>query len=246
MCPIERKMKYEQIQILLNKINLQVNDLKNAETISVLHIDMVKKNIINLYEEFLDTEDIEEDVREIKVDVAKITKDKLPEFEKEKIIVEDDTIEQKVDEKIEQKSIVDAKEKNDVQSNTMKKFDDLFGGGFFDDELLPSQCQSKQERANDVNSRYGNAQTPTIMDTIVKKVQKPLQACITIGDKFALIKDLFANNVAEYTDTIMALNEAESMNACFQIIAPIQEKYKWNDDSYAALTLLNLLKRRFS
>ncbi|GHV34570.1 hypothetical protein FACS1894180_6480 [Bacteroidia bacterium] len=252
-------MKYENIQILLNQINSQVNDLKNADKISALHIDMVKKTIIDLYEEFLidKREDIE--------NIAKTTVDKeadkpiIPVEEKEEkkeemifipvsteivdIPAEQIDVEEKAEEEVEEREDREEMTKpshSHIMNHFNGLFDDEFGG-----DLLPYQRQPKQEQPNDINSRYSDTQPPTLLEKIATKNKKPIQSCITIGDKYTLIKDLFSNNITEYTDTILALNEAIAFNDCLQILAPIQEKHQWRNDSFAALTLLNLLKRRF-
>jgi len=82
------------------------------------------------------------------------------------------------------------------------------------------------------------------VNTAVKQV-RDLKSSIGINEKFLFINDLFKGNMKEYTDTIVALSDTETLESVHEILAPLKSRYGWRDDSDAYATLIDFLQRRF-
>jgi hypothetical protein len=82
------------------------------------------------------------------------------------------------------------------------------------------------------------------VNTAVKQI-RDLKSSIGINEKFLFINELFKGNMKEYTDTIVMLSDAETLELAHEILVPIKNKYDWRDDSAAYVTLVDFLQRRF-
>lgn len=70
-----------------------------------------------------------------------------------------------------------------------------------------------------------------------------LRKAIGVNDKFLLLRDLFAGDVALYERTIDALNRFEDLDECMIYIV---ENFHWNPDSEGAKMLVELIERKLS
>lgn len=70
-----------------------------------------------------------------------------------------------------------------------------------------------------------------------------LRKAIGVNDKFLLLRDLFAGDVALYERTIDALNRFEDLDECMIFIV---ENFSWNPDSEGAKMLVELIERKLS
>ena len=84
----------------------------------------------------------------------------------------------------------------------------------------------------------------TTVNTAVKQI-RDLKSSIGINEKFLFINELFKGNMKEYTDTIVMLSDAETLELAHEILRPLKGKYEWREDSSAYLTLIDFLQRRF-
>jgi len=82
------------------------------------------------------------------------------------------------------------------------------------------------------------------VNTAVKQV-RDLKLSIGINEKFLFINELFKGNMKEYTDTIVMLSDAETLESAHQILDPFKGRYEWREDSAAYITLVDFLQRRF-
>ena len=82
------------------------------------------------------------------------------------------------------------------------------------------------------------------VNTAVKQV-RDLKSSIGINEKFLFINELFKGNLNEYTDTIVQLSDAQTLDVAHQILTPLKNKYEWREDSAAYITLIDFLQRRF-
>ena len=82
------------------------------------------------------------------------------------------------------------------------------------------------------------------VNTAVKQI-RDLKSAIGINEKFLFINELFKGNMKEYTDTIVLLSDAETLESAHQILTPLKGKYEWREDSSAYVTLIDFLQRRF-
>jgi hypothetical protein len=82
------------------------------------------------------------------------------------------------------------------------------------------------------------------VNTAVKQI-RDLKSSIGINEKFLFINELFKGNMKEYTDTIVMLSDAETLESARHILNPIKSRYEWREDSAAYMTLVDFLQRRF-
>jgi hypothetical protein len=82
------------------------------------------------------------------------------------------------------------------------------------------------------------------VNTAIKQI-RDLKSAIGINEKFLFINELFKGNMKEYTDTIVLLSDAETIELVHEILIPLKAKYVWREDSAAYVTLIDFLQRRF-
>ncbi|MCL2682787.1 MAG: hypothetical protein FWE63_04790 [Bacteroidales bacterium] len=82
------------------------------------------------------------------------------------------------------------------------------------------------------------------VNTAVKQI-RDLKSAIGINEKFLFINELFKGNMKEYTDAIVALSDAETLDLAHEVLIPLKSKYEWREDSAAYITLVDFLQRRF-
>lgn len=70
-----------------------------------------------------------------------------------------------------------------------------------------------------------------------------LRSAIGLNDKFLLLRDLFAGDVALYERTIDILNRFEDLDECMIYIV---ENFRWNPDSEGAKMLVSLIERKLA
>ena len=70
-----------------------------------------------------------------------------------------------------------------------------------------------------------------------------LRSAIGLNDKFLLLRDLFAGDVALYERTIDILNRFEDLDECMIYIV---ENFRWNPDSEGAKMLVSLIGRKLA
>jgi len=84
----------------------------------------------------------------------------------------------------------------------------------------------------------------SVVNTAMKQ-GRDLKSSIGINEKFLFINELFKGNMKEYTDTIVMLSDAETLDFANEILRPLKDKYEWREDSAAYVTLIDFLQRRF-
>ncbi len=72
-----------------------------------------------------------------------------------------------------------------------------------------------------------------------------LRSCIGINEKFLFINELFKGNIKEYSDMLQALDEAQNETEMNEALLPLRQKYSWNEESLAYITLSEIIKKKF-
>lgn len=72
-----------------------------------------------------------------------------------------------------------------------------------------------------------------------------LKMAIGVNEKYLLTRELFGDNVKEYTDAVCRLNEAKDAAAAKAIWQGMARQRAWDEVSLAYATFYDLLKRRF-
>jgi hypothetical protein len=72
-----------------------------------------------------------------------------------------------------------------------------------------------------------------------------IKSSIGINEKFAYLKDLFKNNMAEYNDALDKLNNFENYGEAEDFFQELKAKYSWDPESKSFQGLAELLNRRY-
>ena len=124
----------------------------------------------------------------------------------------------------------------DIPSTNQNPIPDIF-----------SSLQTIADRYKTPDSSLNEAMAMSNVSTVntaVKQI-RDLKSAIGINEKFLFINELFKGNMKEYTDTIVLLSDAETIDAAHEILEPIRARYGWQESSTAYATLVDFLQRRF-
>ncbi|MDE5574746.1 MAG: hypothetical protein K2I87_03420, partial [Bacteroidales bacterium] len=72
-----------------------------------------------------------------------------------------------------------------------------------------------------------------------------LRSCIGINEKFLFINELFKGNIKEYGDMLQALDNAQNETEMNEALLPLRQKYTWNEESLAYITLSEIIRKKF-
>ena len=72
-----------------------------------------------------------------------------------------------------------------------------------------------------------------------------IKSSIGINEKFAYLKDLFKNNMAEYNEALDKLNNFENYGEAEDFFQELKSKYSWDPESKSFQGLAELLNRRY-
>lgn len=72
-----------------------------------------------------------------------------------------------------------------------------------------------------------------------------LRAYIGINEKFLFINELFKGNIKEYGDMLQALDQAQNETEMNEALLPLRQKYTWNEESLAYITLSEIIRKKF-
>jgi len=217
-----------------------------TQTISKM-IETIQEDVAEIKEEIEVVAEIPaEIVAEIPVEVAEIKEEFIAETISETVVepivseIEETpllNIETVVEETVfEQKEEVVFEDNYDDEPPVQNAIPDIF-----------SSLQTIVDRYKTPDSTLNEAMAisnSSTVNTAVKQV-RDLKSSIGINEKFLFINDLFKGNMKEYTDTIVALSDTETLESVHEILAPLKSRYGWRDDSDAYATLIDFLQRRF-
>ena len=107
-------------------------------------------------------------------------------------------------------------------------------------EALPiSQAQ------NSLKSLVDRLKTGKTVNDVHQAPVTDFRSLIGINEKFLFINELFKGNIKEYGDMLQNLDTAENEEEMNIVMQPLAEKYNWNEQSLAYITLSDLLKKKF-
>lgn len=107
-------------------------------------------------------------------------------------------------------------------------------------EILPvSQTQ------NSLKSLVDRLKTNKTVNDVHQAPITDFRSMIGINEKFLFINELFKGNIKEYSDMLQNLDAAENGEEMNIVMQPLAEKYNWNEQTLAYVTLSDLLKKKF-
>jgi len=209
-------------------------------------------------------ETIQEDVAEIKEEievVAEIPAEIVAEIPTEIVEIKEEIIAEPIAETVVEPIVSEIEEtpllniETVVEETVFEQKEEVVFEDNYDDEppvqnSIPdifSSLQTIVDRYKTPDSTLNEAMAisnSSTVNTAVKQV-RDLKSSIGINEKFLFINELFKGNMKEYTDTIVALSDTETLESVHEILAPLKSRYGWRDDSDAYATLIDFLQRRF-
>jgi hypothetical protein len=97
-------------------------------------------------------------------------------------------------------------------------------------------------------SLYDKIAKPAEKTVASQASQNPIsniKSSIGINEKFAYLKDLFKNNMAEYNEALDKLNNFENYGEAEDYFQELKSKYSWDPESKSFQGLAELLNRRY-
>ncbi|MBI1222680.1 MAG: hypothetical protein GC180_08765 [Bacteroidetes bacterium] len=223
----KRNSLHQNITHLLNEINTLNQDMHGRNDLSVLDIDLMRKHVIDLYEQvnqlrLVMKEEVEvEDMVEVEVEIeaAETPVEMAPPIveEIEKPIAESNTEETPSTENVEE-VVQEPIEKIKEPEPKAKK---------------ETSTDSHEEEPNDLASKFSN--TP-ISD---------LKQAISIAKKFEMINSLFGGDVQMYSLAIHHINNLQSGDDAFTYLHQMKQERHWDEEDKNFMELANLVRRRF-
>jgi hypothetical protein len=113
----------------------------------------------------------------------------------------------------------------------------------------PISVDPKKESLFDkAASLYDKIAKPAEKTVATQASQNPIsniKSSIGINEKFAYLKDLFKNNMAEYNEALDKLNNFENYGEAEDYFQELKAKYSWDPESKSFQGLAELLNRRY-
>jgi hypothetical protein len=257
----------------LELINEQAEMLKlHQGDIPQLYIDLLKKNVLKLYESVHKLDHIKqintEDTPEKKVnpvviekvepkktpEVAKISPTETIEIKEKPIIKEEFKAEPKVDiappQAIVEPKIVSEPERRieAVSEQPIVSF------SINKPEEKPISTKPHihpgsdlfTEEVHSIADKFSAQQDPSLGEQMQQNQITNIKSAIGINEKFLFINELFAGNLQDYNQSIDQLNLAKNLSEATSVFNLFQEKFNWDDDNEAVEKLKLTMSRKYS
>ncbi|MBU1014434.1 MAG: hypothetical protein KKG99_15655 [Bacteroidetes bacterium] len=249
---------------LLDLINEQAEMLKTQKgEIPQLYIDLLKKNVLKLYE----TIHILDQIKHLEEDISK-----SGQTNPEKVIksVKEDTIVTQIKE---HEPIVEIKQsepeppKPDIVQNTDPIIKPKLEPAIKDDHEMPvvsfslnrkTESQNEKEVFIHPNSdlfseakknladKLSEGQDPRLADRIQQNKISDIKAAIGINEKFLFINELFAGDLKIYNQSIDKLNLANNYHGAISTFNQFKEQFGWDEKDEVVIKLKTIVNRKYS
>ena len=245
-----RNNTHESIAAFAAQITELNTDLTARKELSVLDIDLLRKHMIDLYEEVNRLRLVMKEVKvkdkvEDKVEIEEArdknpspiaetdpepveapTPEEVPVHEPVKEVpVPEPVKEVPVHEPVKEVPVHEPAEVPNAEETLQKAEAKV--------EADAIKSASNEEEANDLASKFSN--TPI----------NDLKKAISIVKKFEFINALFQGNVEKYAYSIHHMNNLQSGDDAFTYLHDLRTEYKWEDEDKNFLELANLVRRRY-
>lgn len=253
---------------LIKSISEQVKKLLDYnENAPLIEVDIVKANLIKLYEnvdkinsktevnfvEDTKAESIDNEINDL-LDIAskefKAEQDTLL-LEQEEVLnqqVEDEEIIAEITENIEEESASEIKieEKNEPLSisrkpNIIEKDNKDIDKNVSDRKIIHILEVAPDDEEEEVLSKNKSLMS----DTLKKKAIKSLKQGIGINDKFMIINDLFEGRAKDFNAAIKELDNQESNQAAIFLLEDMKDENSWEIKDRAYIQFKSYIERRY-
>ena len=249
---------------LLDLINEQAEMLKTQEgEIPQLYIDILKKNVLKLYETIYTLDQI----KHLEENISKQGRSNP-----EKVIesVKDDKIVTPIKE---HEPVVEIKppkpelQKPDIVQNTDPLIKLMQEPTIKNDHEMPvvsfslnPKTENPKEKEifihpnsdlfseakQSVAEKLSEGQDPSLADRIQQNKISDIKAAIGINDKFLFINELFAGELKDYNLSIDQLNLASNYHGAISAFNQFKEQFGWDEKDEIVIKLKTIVNRKYS
>jgi hypothetical protein len=111
--------------------------------------------------------------------------------------------------------------------------------------LVDPKKESLFDKAASLYDKIAKPAEKTVASQASQNPISNIKSSIGINEKFAYLKDLFKNNMAEYNDALDKLNNFENYGEAEDFFQELKSKYSWDPESKSFQGLAELLNRRY-
>jgi hypothetical protein len=235
-----------KIQSLFDKINLFAKKINNDEVISSLEIDLLKSQLVALYDLLIDKNLVETDKSSID---SKVEKHEVEDIVKNEIVTE--------------KILIDSNNLID-EIGTEPEFD-LSGGNVetkegsslnIKPEEVPKvetferkveEVKPKTDKPSSLNDLFSSVSSQSVSKPQSFQQAESIRVHISINDKLLFISDLFNGDRDAYNNALDELDKLSSPDEAVDYInEEIAPKYDWIDKEQIAELFFSIIKRKIS
>ena len=249
---------------MLDLINEQAEMLKTQKgEFPQLYIDLLKKNVLKLYETIYTLDQIKH-LEENISNPEQTNPDKVIESVKEDKIV---TQIKEHDPIVELKPIEPEPQKPNIVQNTDTIIKPKQEPAIKDDHEIPvvsfslnPKTESPKEKEifihpnsdlfseakQSVAEKLSEGQDPRLADRIQQNKISDIKAAIGINDKFLFINELFAGDLKDYNQSIDQLNLASNYHGAISAFNQFKEQFGWDEKDEIVIKLKTIVNRKYS
>lgn len=248
---------------LLDLINEQAEMLKTQKgEIPQLYIDLLKKNVLKLYE----TIHILDQIKHLEEDISK------PEQNNSEKVIESVKEDKIVTQLMQNEPVVEIKPsepvppKPHIVQNTDPIIKPKLEPVIKDDHEMPVVSFSLNRKTEDpkekeifihpnsdlfseakqsVADKLSEGQDPRLADRIQQNKISDIKAAIGINDKFLFINELFAGNLKDYNQSIDQLNLASNYHGAISAFNQFKEQFDWDEKDEVVIKLKTIVNRKY-
>jgi hypothetical protein len=234
---------------------------KNIQKLYELMLELQKVNTIieNKTENKEETPQLVKEILEaekqplIVVNDNSTTTDKVMETQDSKVVEnnnQEDTTQNEIEviftpepKAVVQEKVVEIQESEPNPKTSAKKphvVADLFGTS---QQTIADKYKSETKSINDKIQK--TKPEKSIGHRLQQNPIKDLKTAIGINEKFLFINELFKGNMKEYNETIISINNCTSHDDALKILNAMADKYNWEEEMVAYLTLKDFVERKF-
>ena len=239
---MDKKLLHLQIEHLFENIKFRYSLIRKYEsTVSALDIDGIKDKIRELYDQIIQLELLLQE-QDVKKPIEQTKAVRAVEEKKKPVEVKEDLeIKEK---KVEKPQVVIHKEAEkipEVKKEIKKEEKPLVEI----EKKEPITKKSVFEQKPIVADKFVASDDKTVAAKIKKNPINDLKKAIGINDKFLFIKELFNNNLQDYTRSIDELNRLMVFEDVQVYFEKLSKEQKWDADLEHALRLQEIVERKF-
>ncbi len=251
----------------LELINEQAEMLKlHQGEIPQLYIDLLKKNVLKLYESVHNLDQLkhtDESIPQSTKSQPQVAEEvqkreapqvkQIPEPEPQAIKVEP-PIKQEI--KTEPPKIENSIQSNSEINSATKEANEMPIVNFGINKPSEKPTQSKPvihpgsdlfaDTVPSIADKLSAQQDPSLGETMQQNHITNIKSAIGINEKFLFINELFGGNLQDYNQSIDQLNLAKNLAEATSIFNLFQEKFNWDDENEAVAKLKLTMSRKYS